>query len=343
MAPDESRPRPVAESTAVPQPVAPGLWWLRLALPFELDHVNVYLLDDGDGWTVVDTGLADDATRAAWTEALARLPGSRPVTRVIATHHHVDHVGLARWFVERFGAELLMTQREWLWGRLLAVDESPERSEIFARFFRQAGFDEAEAVELARQGDAYGRFVEPPPATYRRLCDGNVLEAGGRRWHLLCCPGHSSEHLCLYDPQDRILLAGDHVLPTISPNVGIWPSDPDANPLGDYLASLRRVADEVHPETLVLPGHGAPFHGVHSRIDWLLDHHADRLLLVLDACRTPITVREVVPALFKRALSEHQMVFAAGEVAAHVNLLLCQGKLRSVIGPDGKPLLHAPA
>ncbi|WP_431854287.1 MBL fold metallo-hydrolase [Azospirillum sp.] len=341
MAPDDSRFRAAAGQAAVPQPVAPGVWWLRLALPFALDHVNVYILDDGDAWTVVDTGLSDADTRAAWTGALSVLPGAKPVARVVATHHHVDHVGLAPWFVERFGAELLMTQREWLWGRLLGVDDTPERPEAFARFFRQAGFSEAEAAEMVRQGDAYRRFVLPLPAAYRRLCDGDVLEAGGRRWRLLCCPGHSSEHLCLYDPQGRILLAGDHVLPTISPNVSVWPSDPDADPLAEYLTSLRRVAEEVDPDTLVLPGHGAPFHGLHPRIDWLLDHHADRLLLVLDACRTPVALRDVVPALFERALSDHQMVFAVGETAAHVNHLLRQGELRRETAPDGTPRLLA--
>lgn len=342
MAPDGSR---IRAATARPplQQVAPGVWWLRLTLPFALDHVNVYILDDGDAWTVVDTGLADEATRTAWMDALSQLPDSKPVARVVATHHHVDHVGLARWFVEEFGAELLMTQREWLWGRLLAVDNFPDRPEAFARFFRHAGFSDEESAELVRQGDAYSRFVQPPPATYRRICDGDVLEVGGRRWQLLCCPGHSSEHLCLYDPQGRILLAGDHVLPTISPNIGIWPSDPDADPLSEYLTSLQRVADVVHPETLVLPGHGAPFHGVKVRIDWLLDHHADRLLLVLDACRTPVTLRDVVPALFERALSDHQMVFAAGETAAHVNHLLRRGELKRIAGPDGTSLLHAVA
>ncbi|HYG91247.1 MAG TPA: MBL fold metallo-hydrolase [Azospirillum sp.] len=342
MAPDDPRIRAATERTAVPQPVAPGVWWLRLGLPFALDHVNVYLLDDGDAWTLVDTGLADEDTRAAWTDALSRLP-PKPVARVVATHHHVDHAGLARWFTERFGAELLMTQREWLWGRLLAVDDSPERPEAFASFFLQAGFDAAAAAEMVRQGDAYRDYVQPLPAAYRRLCDGDTLEAGGRRWRLLCCPGHSSEHLCLYDPEGRILLAGDHVLPTISPNVSVWPSDPDADPLTEYLTSLRRVADEVHPEALVLPGHGAPFHGLHARVGWLLDHHADRLLLVLDACRTPTALRDVVPALFERALSDHQMVFAAGETAAHVNHLLRRGELRRVAGPDGTPLLHAVA
>lgn len=343
MASDDPRPRTAAERTAVPQPVAPGVWWLRLVLPFALDHVNVYILDDGDAWTVVDTGLSDAATRAAWTAALAALPGSKPVARVVATHHHVDHVGLAPWFVEQFGAELLMTQREWLWGRLLSTDDTPERPAAFARFFRQAGFGEAEAAGIVQQGDAYRRYVLPLSATYWRLCDGDVLEAGGRSWRLLCCPGHSSEHLCLYDPQGRILLAGDHVLATISPNVSVWPSDPDADPLAEYLTSLRRVAEEIHPDALVLPGHGAPFSGLHARIGWLLDHHADRLLSVLDACRTPVELRDVVPALFERALSDHEMVFAVGETAAHVNHLLRRGELRRGIASDGTLRLLAVA
>ncbi|MCW2247873.1 glyoxylase-like metal-dependent hydrolase (beta-lactamase superfamily II) [Azospirillum fermentarium] len=308
--------------------VAPGVWWARMPLPFALNHINIWLLEDGDGWAVVDCGFNDDATRTAWEALFTGPMGGRPVTRVITTHFHPDHMGLAAWLTARFGATFHATLAEWLWGRMLSMQGAEECTPLAARFYADAGLPEPLAERLARRADAYRLAVPEVPAVLHRLRDGDGLAIGGRRWRVVVGRGHAPEQACLMGEEAGVFISGDQVLPKISPNVSVWPQQPDEDPLNDFLVSLEDVCRRVPDSLLVLPSHGRPFHGLHARAAELASHHADRLAEVAEACRGgPKTVFDVMQAMFPRELDPIQVRFAIGEALAHVNHLLHRGVL----------------
>lgn len=317
---------------ATTTPVAPGILWVRMPLPFQLNHINLWLLEDGDGWTLVDTGLGNDDTKALW-EALFKGLG-RPITRLISTHFHPDHMGLAAWLTERFDIRLWATQSEWLYGRMMAVDETPALVQAHSDFYRRAGFGEEHQKLVAQRGNVYRTRVVPVPPVYHRIAAGDLIEIGGRSWRVMVGGGHAPEHACLYCPEANILISGDHILPKISPIVGVWPAEPDADTLGTYLASIPQFRT-LPEDVLVLPSHGLPFHGLHQRLDQLDHHHDARLAKTLAACATPATAWQVQQQLFTRPLDTHQTLFAASETVAHLHYLMGKGQVARETGPDG--------
>ena len=324
---DLDRPDP---GTAVQ--VAPGIHWVRMPLPFKLDHVHAWLLDDGDTWTVVDAGIGDEATWAAWRQLSDEVLGGKPIGRIILTHFHPDHVGAAPWLAEAHGASIQMTRPEWLTGRLLTSDLEPGMTEHVTAFYRAAGCGTEYLDYVRRTSDAYARMVAPLPRSYTPLSDGDRLTIGGRTWHVVVGGGHAPAHACLYAPGDGILISGDQVLPRITPNVGVNASEPDDDPLAAFLATLERL--EALPEgLLVLPSHDAPFHGLHARIAELRGHHHERLDRCLAVCAERASVIEVARVLFDRPLDDHQTGFAIAETLSHLNHLLAQGRLTRA--PDG--------
>ena len=306
--------------------VAPGVLWIRMPLPFALDHVNLWALDDGDGWCLVDTGFPNDEIKALWRELLGGPLAGRPVARILTTHMHPDHVGLAGWLAERCGSELIATQAEWMAARMLWLDDTDGLKDAYGRFYRQTGLDEPMVEELKRRRGAYRHMVSPIPAVFRPIRDGDTLRIGGRDWRVLTGQGHSPDHVCLHAPDLNLLIAGDQVLPKISPNVSVWPSAPEADPLGDYLSSLA-MFDDLPGDVLVLPSHGLPFRGLAARLAALSAHHDDRLAVTRDACREPADAKAVTGALFPRPLDQHQMMFAVGEALAHLNRLVALGQV----------------
>lgn len=307
--------------------VDPGVLWVRLPLPFALDHINVWLLADGPGWTLVDTGIGDDATRTAWERISRDVLGGRPLLRVVCTHYHPDHVGLAGWFAARHGAELWCSQAEFLHARLYTSERLARATAAARRFYRRAGVPAAEQPRLLEQVPSYRRYVRDVPTSYHRLREGAELRIGGLAWRVVVGRGHSPEHVCLHAPARGLLVSGDQVLPAITPNVSVWPSEPDADPVADFLETveaLRRVPDGV----AVLPSHGRPFRGLHRRLDELASHHRQRLEDVLAACAEPRTAHEVMLSMFPRDLDPHQTTFAVGEGLAHINHLVEVGLLR---------------
>jgi glyoxylase-like metal-dependent hydrolase (beta-lactamase superfamily II) len=306
-----------------------------LALPFALDHVNIWLVDDDDGWTVVDSGLADDRTRARWRELQQGLLAARPLTRVLVTHYHPDHMGLAGWLCAEAGAELWTSRTEWLTARLYAQDAGEEWVAVGREFDRRAGLDDRLIAERAARGNLYRRRVVPPPPSFRRVRHGDRLRLNGSDWQVLVGRGHAPEMLCLFSPERNVLIAGDQVLPKISPNVSVWPSEPEADPLAEFLESLASFR-ELPEDCLVLPSHGLPFRGLHARIDQLIGHHQDRLERTLEACAMPLTLAEVMPRLFDRTLDVHQLQFALGESLAHLNYLVGKDQLERQPGADGR-------
>jgi len=307
--------------------VAPGIHWLRMPLPFKLDHINLWLLEDGDGWTIVDTGIGQDDVKAAWETLFSGVMQNRPVNRVVVTHFHPDHAGLAGWLTERFDAPLVMPLTEWTFARMLYLDLPEQTLPVFKQFYHRAGFSSAMMETVSRRLGHYPRIVSQIPTSMQRIVDGDGIEIGGKTWKMIVGRGHSPEHACLYCPEMDVLISGDQVLPKISPNVSVWPQEPEARPLGLFLETLTRMGEVVTGDPLVLPSHNWPFKGLHARLEDLLAHHADRLEDTLFSLPEPSTGVEVLNRMFTRELDEHQTFFAIGETLAHLYHLMEQGKV----------------
>lgn len=304
--------------------VAPGVRWIRMPLPFALDHINLWLLEDDDGWVVVDTGIGLPDTRALWTEIFASGLDDRPLGRIVVTHFHPDHMGNADWLARRSGAVVSCTEQEWLTAQRVWKVRAPAEIERRLAHYRRHGFDDAAVDLFRRSGNPYPAVVPSLPSEFCALADGDTLEVGGRRWEVFTVGGHAPEHACLWNREDGVLIAGDQVLPKITTNVSVWPDLPHANPLRLYLDSLARF-DPLPADTLVLPSHGLPFRGLHVRLAGLRAHHEARLAETLDALDAPRTGVELIPVLFQRDMDVHQLGFAIGEVLAHLHLLEAAG------------------
>jgi glyoxylase-like metal-dependent hydrolase (beta-lactamase superfamily II) len=314
--------------------IAPGVYWLRMKLPFALDHINLWLLEDGPGWTIVDAGYALHETKAAWERIFSESLGGRPVTRVLVTHYHPDHIGLAHWLCERWQVPLWVTEKEWLYARVMSQDG--EGSGIVRReFARRAGLDAAAADVFGERQNGYRRGVPSVPTRFRRIADSMVIEIGGRDWRIVVGEGHAPELACLYCAETGVLISGDQVLPKISPNVSVGAHEPEADPLARFLVSLEKLRDLVPPKVLVLPSHNLPFYGLHTRLDELAAHHRSRCADIVAACTRPHSAKDLLPLLFRRPLDAHQTAFALGEAVAHLHYLMGLGAIERVNGDDG--------
>jgi glyoxylase-like metal-dependent hydrolase (beta-lactamase superfamily II) len=317
-------------------PIAPGIHWLRMRLPFALNHINLWLLEDGPGWTVVDCGYALDETREAWERIFAQNLGGRPVHRIVVTHYHPDHIGLSAWLTERWQAPMWITEQEWQHARMHTYGTGGDAVEAARRdFARRAGLDEESSSVFAVRQNGYRRGVPSLPAERQRIAEGSVIEIGGRAWRVIIGEGHAPEHACLYCAEAGVLIAGDQILPKISPNISVQTYAPDGDPLAQYLASLAKLRAALPPDILVLPSHNLPFYGVHQRIDELAAHHHARCDDAIAACARPSSAADLLPVLFRRQLDHHQMGFALGEALAHLHYLERQGALSRQTEGDG--------
>lgn len=304
---------------------APGVLWLRLPLPFALEHVNAYAIRDGDGWAVVDTGLSTSLTRQLWEAALAGPLGGLPVTQLICTHMHPDHIGLAGWLCGRFGVPLLMSRLEYVTARMLLADTGTSAPEGHAAFFTAAGWTEAQVQAWRDEYGTFGRRVEPLPRTFQRLSDGDVILIGGEDWTVTVGSGHSPEHVCLWRRSDDVILSGDQVLPRISSNVSVYPTEPLADPLGDWLASLDKLEALWPEDAFIVPAHGEPFRGLHPRLKALKRGHAVSLERLTRALAEPKRVVDLFVAVFGRAIGDGLLGMASGECLAHLIYLERRG------------------
>jgi len=327
-------PFPAAPAPGQTLQIAPGLLWLRMPLPFALDHINLWLAEEERGWTLIDTGLAGNKSRQLWQGVLAGPMRGRPPARLICTHFHPDHMGLADWLTDRFDLTMETTLAEWSVGRGISLASDASFNAIALPFYRAAGFDEAQLAEAAERGNGYAHLTPAVPARYIRLRAGDDLVIGGRRWQVIVGEGHSPELATLWCAELGVLISGDQILETISPNVSVWPNEPEADPLGLYLDSLDRFR-HLPGDTLVLPSHGLPFRGLHRRLDAMVQHHDERLVRTLDACDQPTSAAEAIKFLFRRALDTHQLFFAVGEALAHLHLLRTRGLVAREAGADG--------
>lgn len=308
--------------------VAEGVTWVRLPLPFRLDHINVWLIEEDDGFTVVDTGLNDPRIREVWESVFANVLKGRVVKRVIVTHLHPDHAGLAGWLCEKFGAPLVMTRTEYLLCRTMVADTGREAPPEGLRFYAAAGFSEEKLALYRKRFGFFGAAVHRLPQSFLRMQEGERLTLGGREWQVVIGRGHSPEHACLVCPTLNVVIAGDQILPRISSNVSVHPTEPEANPLGDWLSSCARLKSVLRAEILVLPSHNEPFHGAHLRLDALIRGHEAALAKLEALCRTPKRAVDVFGALFLGGVTDATYIMATGESIAHLNYLIAAGRMR---------------
>ncbi len=325
--------------------LADGVRWVRLPLPFALDHINVWLLrdqiDGRDGWTIVDCGVCRDEVKDQWNQVFENSLEGLPVLRVIVTHMHPDHVGLAHWLCERWNAPLWMTMTDFAVARLWSMQPvdgvapgGPNGQSAVDHFARHGLTDPQAQDGIRARAGYYPSLVPEVPASFTRIMHGQNVTIGGREWRIIVGYGHAPEHASLYCDTLRVLISGDMVLPRISTNVSVFDYEPDSNPLPLYLNSLRRY-DGLPEDTLVLPSHGKPFKGLHERIAQQHAHHAERLEEVLSACTEPQSTTDIVPIMFRRKLDLHQLTFAMGEALAHLHALYFEGRLTRTTGSDG--------
>jgi glyoxylase-like metal-dependent hydrolase (beta-lactamase superfamily II) len=306
--------------------VAPGVRWLRMRLPMAgLNHINLWALADGAGWTLVDTGMQTSDTATDWQQALAGPLGRKPVQRVVCTHMHPDHIGMAGWLTRAHGVRLWTTRLEYVTCRMLVADTGREAPADGVRFYQAAGWDEAALEHYKARFGGFGKAVHALPDSYRRVVEGEELVIGEHRWRAVIGRGHSPEHLCLHCPELKLLISGDQVLPRISSNVSVFPTEPDADPLTEWLDSIALLKQQIPDDVLVLPSHNEPFHGLHARLDALADGHEKRLVRVLEELQTPKRAVDVFSVLFKRTVGLDMLGMATGESLAHLNCLIVRG------------------
>jgi glyoxylase-like metal-dependent hydrolase (beta-lactamase superfamily II) len=308
--------------------VTKGVHWLRMPLPFSLDHINLYLLEDGDGWAIVDTGVANTATKDLWEYHFNNILKGKPITKIIVTHFHPDHVGLAGWLHEKTDAPLYMSRSEFLLAKTLLLDKHPHPPEEFVQFYARAGVPEQALDEMRKSRfDNYERGVSMLPPSYLRLYDGQEITIGDRVWRIVVGSGHSPEHACLYNEADKLMLSGDQVLPRITSNVSVYPMEPMADPLGNWLRSMH-LMKTLDADTFVLPSHNKPFKKLHLRADQILAAHLRRLRAVWELAETPKNAIHLFPVLFKRQLSGIDFIMGLGESLAHLHYLERKGVMK---------------
>lgn len=335
---------------ALPEPghalaLADGVRWIRMPLPFALDHINLWLLrdeiDGREGWTIVDCGVSREEVKALWEQVFDNVLEGLPVLRVIVTHMHPDHVGLAYWLCERWNAPLWMTMTDYAVSRLWSLRGAdgaspggPTGASAVQHFARHGLTDPESQEQLRGRENYYPSLVPSVPPRFHRIMNGQNVLIGGRKWRVIAGYGHAPEHASLYCHALHVLISGDMLLPRISTNVSVFDYEPMANPLPLYLNSLKAY-DDLADDTLVLPSHGKPFRGMHERIRQQHEHHAERLQEVIAACAEPRSAYDIVPVLFRRKLDLHQLTFAMGEALAHLHALYFEGKLHRIEGDDG--------
>jgi glyoxylase-like metal-dependent hydrolase (beta-lactamase superfamily II) len=319
------------------QKVAPDILWLRMPLPFDLDHINLYLLDDGnEGYALIDTGISTSRVEELWDSLLAKL--TKPISKVIVTHMHPDHIGMAGYLVEKFRVPLYMSHSEYFVARALSAGSRGASDWQDDEYLVRCGMSEeyvAKAKSNRKENKGVGQVIRPIPLQFQCLKEGDSIRIGDDQWQIMIGRGHSPEHVCLYSEQRGVLISGDHVLPGISPNIGVYSTEPNANSLDMYLSTLPQFLT-LPSNTLVLPSHKQPFHGLHTRVKELIEHHHAHLCSLREYCQQAKTINDCLPVLFKRELNPHNMFFAVAEAFSHLNYLYFAGECSREINEKGQ-------
>ena len=315
-----------------PHKIADGVYWLQFPMPMALDHINIWLLEDNEGWTVVDTCVDLPGSREIWTQVFSEFMQGKPVKRVICTHLHPDHVGLAGWITERFSCQLWMSREEFLMCRAMTSDTGREAPDVAIRFYRAAGYSEEQLDRYRARFGNFGRAISPLPDSFRRLVDGETIRVNNRYWQVVVGAGHSPEHVSLYCPALKLLISGDQVLPRITPNVSVFPTEPEGDPLKEWLQSNNRIRDMLPDDVLVLPAHEAPFYGLHVRLTQVIEAHESDLEKLFNHLSEPRRAVDCFSVLFEREINDSNIGMAIGESLAHLNCLI--GRRRVLIQRD---------
>lgn len=316
--------------------VIPGVYWVRMPIPFKgLDFINLYLLEDEDGWTLVDSGFNSTKIKVLWDEVFEKYLKGKPITRLICTHFHPDHMGLAGWITEKWDIPLTMTFKEWTFGRMLYLEKEELVPDHVIDFYQQIGFTHKMMDKVKERGfNMFAKAFHSMPMGFVRLEEGETLTIGGAEWQIIVGEGHAPEHACLHCPEKNILISGDQVLPRITPHIGVYPAEPFANPLKKFLNSIAKF-EHLPEDILVLPAHNDVFVGLHNQLAFYKEHHGERLSKLKLACGTPKSAPDLLPVLFDRELSEHDHGLAIAEGLAHCHYLVETGDLTREIGEDG--------
>lgn len=342
------------------QQVSPGILWLRMPLPFELDHINLYLIEDYDsatqteGYALIDTGIGVPKTQQIWDSLLTKL--GKPLTKVIVTHMHPDHIGMAGYLVDKYRVPFYMSHSEYFVARALCAGGRGASDWQDDEYLVRCGMPEdyvSNASENRKKSKGLGQVILPIPLQHERLQEGDIIKIGmsdsvikdakdttattntNDQWQVMIGRGHSPEHVCLYNHHTKVLISGDHVLPVITPNIGVYSTEPNANALKMYLDTLPQFKN-LPEDTLVLPSHKQPFIGLHSRVDTLIAHHHKHLESLKGFCKEGKTIKQCLPVLFKRELNEHNMFFAIAEAFSHLNYLYFEKILTRDINDKGQ-------
>ena len=324
----------------LPQPgrmlkISDGVYWVRMNLPFALNHINLWVLKDIDGWVIVDTGVASAEIKSNWRTCFSGDMGSQKVNKVIVTHLHPDHIGLAGWINKKFSAPLYMSRSDYLMCRMLVSDTGREAPEEGKSLYRSAGFTEDELDSYAERFGGFGSAISKLPDSYNRLKDYDEIRIGSYDWEIVVGSGHCPEHICLYNKKLKLFISGDQVLPKITSNVSVFPTEPNSNPLNDWIESCKYIKSRVNNDVLVLPSHNEPFRGLHERLDHLISGHERNLTRLLEYCAEPKRAVDVFSVLFKRKITNDVLLMATGESIAHLNCLIHRGLLGSESDDNG--------
>ena len=328
---------PISEAPAMGQPlaVANGVYLLRMPLPFALNHINLWLLEDDIGWTIVDTGINTPACKELWQQVFDKHLNNKPVHQLIVTHLHPDHVGLAGWLCDVWGLELQMSRTDYLTCRVLMSDTGKAAPKAAIDFYQRAGVTDEQLASYQTKFGGYGKSIYTMPDSFVRLQDGNSVTMAGHQWELIVGRGHAPEHVCLLSPELNIFISGDQLLPTISSNISVWPTEPHSDPLKDWLDSCTMLQQRIPADVLVLPSHGQVFFGAHKRLQRLIDGHEKSLVKLLEACQQPQRNVDLFSYLFRRPINDDVLTLAVGETQAHLNYLMSKNKLQSSTDKKG--------
>ncbi|MCF6444375.1 MBL fold metallo-hydrolase [Nereida sp. MMG025] len=323
-------------------PIADGVLWMRLPLPMALDHVNVYALDDGDAWTIVDTGFDTKRSRAIWRMLMDGPLAGKRIGRVIVTHHHPDHVGLAGWFQSEHDAALVCTRTTWLFSRMLTLDAHDRPTSETLSYWRSAGMDPAILAKRAQERPFnFADCVAPMPLGYKRIKEGDQITIGGRTWDIRIGNGHSPEHATFWSADDNLVLSGDQIIPSISSNIGVYATEPEADPVAEWLEACERLAAYARDDHFVLGGHKLPFTGLPTRMRQLIENHHGALRRLHNHLDAPKSAGQCFAPLFKRTIGEGEYGLALVEAMAHCLHLWHEGRATRHKSDDGAWLFEA--
>ncbi len=315
--------------------VSPNLYWLRMPLPIALNHINLWLLEGKNGWTIIDSGMANDESKDIWINLFETIFKGKALEDLLITHMHLDHSGLAGWLSDYWEVDPHFTEKEYQETQLLSKGIEKSQEFIALDFYKSCGYDDASIKRYLERVTYRKTLVTPINRNYKKIKNNEIITLGDNEWEVVIANGHSPEHACLYSKENNIFICGDVILPRITPNISVRPFHADSNPLDDWINSLKNIKKRIPDDALILPSHGYPYYGAHKRIDSIIEDHMEKLESLYAFCNQSKNVIEVFPALFANKINENALILAVGESLAHLNYLIGEGRMEMKKNNDG--------